>query len=258
MLPLRDLAAFVFISSPLFFHLSSSLPISSCVCYIRTGKLEESILFCRSKAIDRHLQSLDRYRQLPSLSSSASHPTSLPDIPFSPVSLPAPDSVALSQVLFTNKPLSHLAASINTLIKINSFSGGNVELCEDVEEYLDDVETAALSWDLMITSAVVEVSNKSKIRLFRQNLKRDGDAWHWWYYVLLEADKKDFQKRAAEFRDRYGVKAAQASSLFAMQKEMLFLLQGEKEHIRDYVHRVEKLSRKIPKDMDSLFAIAFI
>ena len=147
---------------------------------------------------------------------------------------------------------------MGTLIKINSFSGGNAELCEDVEEYLDDVETAALSCDLMITPAVVEVSNKSKIRLFRQNLKRDGDAWHWWYYVLLEADKKDFQKRAAEFRDRYGVKAAEASSLFAMQNEMLFLLQGEKEHIRDYVHRVEKLSRKIPKDMDSLFAIAFI
>jgi len=50
----------------------------------------------------------------------------------------------------------------------------------------------------------------------------------------------------------------QASSLFAVQDEMLSLLQGETEHIRDYVHCVEKLSRKIPKDMDSLFAIAFV
>jgi len=30
------------------------------------------------------------------------------------------------------------------------------------------------------------------------------------------------------------------------------------EHIRDYVHRVEKLSRKIPREMDLLFAITFI
>jgi len=35
------------------------------------------------------------------------------------------------------------------------------------------------------------------------------------------------------------------------------LAQGEREHIRDYVHQVEKLSWKIPKEMDSLFAIAF-
>ena len=120
---------------------------------------------------------------------------------------------------------------MGTLIKINSFSGGNAEICEDVEEYLDDVETAALSWDLTITPGIVEASKKSKIRLFCQNLERDGDAWHWWYYVLPEADKKDFDKIAAEFRDRYGVKAAQASSLFTMQNEMLSLMQGEKEHI---------------------------
>ena len=147
---------------------------------------------------------------------------------------------------------------MGTLIKINSLSSGNAELCEDVEEYLDDVETAALSWDPTITPGIVEASNKSKIRLFHQNLESDRDAWHRWYYVLPEADKEDFQKRAPAFRDRYGVKAAQASSLFAMQNEMLSLMQGEKEHIRDYVHRVEKLSRKILKDMDSLFAIASI
>jgi len=76
--------------------------------------------------------------------------------------------------------------------------------------------------------------------------------------VLPEADKKDFKKIATEFRDRYGVKAAQASSLLAMQNEMLSLMQGEMEHIWEYVHRVEKLSRNIPKDMDSLFAITFI
>ena len=104
----------------------------------------------------------------------------------------------------------------------------------------------------------MEASNKSKIRLFRQNLERNGDAFHWWYYVLSEGDKKDYGKIVIEFRDRYAVKASQASSLFAVQNEMLSLSQGEAEHIRDYVYRVEKVSRKIPKNMDSLFAIAFI
>jgi len=131
-------------------------------------------------------------------------------------------------------------------------------MSEDVDEYLDDVETVALSWDLSISLGISEATNKSKSRLFRQNLQRDGDAGHWWYYILSEADKRDFSKIVIEFRERYGIKASQASSLFAVQNEMLSLLQGENEHIREYVHRVEKLSRKIPKDMDSLFAIAFI
>ena len=145
-----------------------------------------------------------------------------------------------------------------TLIKITPFNGGNTDQGESVDEYLDDIETAPLSWDLTITSGIKEATDKSKIRLFRQNLERDGDTWHWWYYVLPETDKKDYSKIVLEFKDCYGVKASQASSLFAVQNEMLPLDQGENEHNRDYVYRVEKLSHKIPRDMDLLFAIAFI
>lgn len=125
---------------------------------------------------------------------------------------------------------------MSSLIKITPFNGGNTDQGESVDEYLDDVETAALSWDLTISPGITEATNKSKIRLFRQNLERDGDAWHWWYYVLPETDKKDYGKIVLEFKDRYGVKASQASSLFAVQNEMLSLHQNENEHIRDYVH----------------------
>jgi len=76
--------------------------------------------------------------------------------------------------------------------------------------------------------------------------------------VLLETDKKDYSKIDREFKDRYGVKASQASSLFAVQNEMFSLHQGENEQIMDYVYRVERLTCKILKDMDSLLAIAFI
>ncbi|KAG0134397.1 hypothetical protein HOY82DRAFT_602671 [Tuber indicum] len=124
---------------------------------------------------------------------------------------------------------------MSSFIKITSFDGANTDFSERVEEYLDDVETAAL-----------------------QNLERDGYAWHWSYYVLSEASKKDYGSIVKEYRDRYGVKASEASSLFAVQNEMLSLQQREAEHISEHLHRVEKLSRKVPKVMDSLFAIAFI
>jgi len=72
---------------------------------------------------------------------------------------------------------------MSTFIKINPLTGGNTDLSEDVEEYLDDMETAALSWDLTITPRVVEASNKLKIGLFRQNLEPNGEAFHRWYYI---------------------------------------------------------------------------
>jgi len=39
---------------------------------------------------------------------------------------------------------------------------------------------------------------------------------------------------------------------------MLLLEHSESENIREYVYRVAKLSQKIPKEMDSLFGIAFV
>ena len=63
-------------------------------------------------------------------------------------------------------------------IKITPFNGGTTDVGESVEEYLDDIETAALSWDIMITPGLVTATKKLKIRLFRHNLEHEGDAWH--------------------------------------------------------------------------------
>ena len=147
---------------------------------------------------------------------------------------------------------------MNTFIKITPFNAASSDHSESVDEYLDDVQTAALCWDLAINPPISEPTHRSKIRFFRQHLGKNGDAYNWWYYLLPESDKKHYGKIVEEFRERYGIKATQASSLFAVQNEMLSLLQGEGERIRDYMHRVEKLSCKIPKEMDSLFAIAFV
>jgi len=221
----------------------------------RTVNLEESQLSSYSRAVDLNLELLRRYREL----SGRSLPSSYLFL-FPPPSLLPTESSAVQAFLpvHSDPNLSLLTRRMSTLIKITPFNGGNTDQGESVDEYLDDVETAALSWDLTIKPGITEATDKSKIRLFRQNLERDGDAWHWWYYVLPEADKKEYAKIVLEFRERYGIKASQASFLFAVQNEMLSLHQNENEHIRDYVYRVEKLSRKIPRDMDSLFAIAFI
>ena len=166
--------------------------------------------------------------------------------------------LASSSISSSSSSKPSLLTRMNTFIKITPFNRAKTDLRESVDEYLEDVETAAHSWDLSINATLMEATDRSKISLFRQNLEKNGDAWHWWYYVLPEGDKMDYARSTAAFKDRYGIKATQASSLFAVQNEMLSLAQGEVEHIRDYVYRVEKLSRKIPKDMDSLFAIAFV
>ena len=234
------------------------LPASSSLRILFLRKvdiLEETTPPSFSRAIDINEQLHRRYREL-SYSYSA-YPARL--FLYPPVcSFHDTDSTPADITSASVSRPSLLVETMSTLIKIAPFNGGNTDLSESVEEYLDDVETAALSWDLTVQPGVTEATNKSKIRLFRQNLERNGDAWHWWYFVLPDSDKRDYSKIVTEFKDRYAVKASQASSLFAVQNEMLSLSQGEVEHIRDYVHRVEKLSRKIPRDMDSLFAIAFI
>jgi len=88
---------------------------------------------------------------------------------------------------------------MTTLIKINLFSWGNTDLSDDVEEYLDDVATSALSWDLTITAGIVEANNKSKIRLFHQNREQNGDAFQWWYCILSDGIKKTIGRLSVSF-----------------------------------------------------------
>jgi len=229
--------------SPLLFSLDHNLRFL--LVFLICVNLETNTSFSYSRAIDINRNLLWRYRELSHSSNSSS--SFISRFQISPQSSSPPLS-----------PLVLEPPRMNSFIKITPFNGANSDLSERVEEYLDDIETAALSWELSITPGVKDATDRSKIRLFRQNLERNGDAYHWWYYVLPEGDKKDYGKIVREFKERYGIKASQASSLFAVHNEMLSLAQGEGEHIRDYVHQVEKLSWKIPKEMDSLFAIAFV
>ena len=75
---------------------------------------------------------------------------------------------------------------------------------------------------------------------------------------MEDKKKSDRKEITAEFTVRYGSKVTQAACLFAVQNEIISLFQKGSEHITDYLHEVEKLSRLVPKEMDSLLAISFI
>ncbi|KAG0126037.1 hypothetical protein HOY82DRAFT_615650 [Tuber indicum] len=110
---------------------------------------------------------------------------------------------------------------MSTLLKITPFDGGNWDFRESVDEYLDNIESTTLSWELSVAPVSTQATDRSKIRLFCQNLERDGDARHCWYYFLPDASKKDYGRVVEEFKERYGVKASEASSLFTVEKETL-------------------------------------
>ncbi|KAG0124172.1 hypothetical protein HOY82DRAFT_618236 [Tuber indicum] len=123
------------------------------VWLVRTSARELAGVVCKAVDINRDLHR--RYRELSKHSSSAE-----------------------SSALFSFSPnlRSELPTSESVLPSITPFNGANTDFSESVEEYLDDVETATLSWDLTVTPGIMSATNKSKIRLFRQNLERDGDA----------------------------------------------------------------------------------
>ena len=73
---------------------------------------------------------------------------------------------------------------------ITPFSGSTRECADKIEEFLEDVETAAYAWDTGISKENKEATNKTRIRIFRKNLKPGGDAAHWWYNVLHQETKK--------------------------------------------------------------------
>ena len=62
--------------------------------------------------------------------------------------------------------------SMAATVKVSVFMGRDRNFPESVEEYLEDVEAAALSWDSYCSPHMVidaEGTDKTKIRFFRHN-----------------------------------------------------------------------------------------
>ena len=128
---------------------------------------------------------------------------------------------------------------------------------ENPIDFIADVEMAARSWDV-IYGADVNNPEASKIALFRQNLDRNGDAWHWWSCVLEDELKGTFGAIKGTFLARYSVAKNKTVSRFNVQNELMLLQQRQGQAIAEYVFEAERLSERVPKDMDSMLAMVFI
>jgi hypothetical protein len=136
-------------------------------------------------------------------------------------------------------------------IKIKKFWGDQPD--EDPEEFIDDMEFLAESWT---TGGDNTKLAKNCIRAFRLYLHRDGDAQHWWGFILRADDKKDWEQIKTKFLTRYKVSEGPAHR-FDLINEILSINQGT-ESISDYVKKVERFSKRVPEAELSILAFAFV
>ena len=142
------------------------------------------------------------------------------------------------------------------MMRMTQFVGKGDET-ESPSDFLADVEMAAQSWE--VTFGVnADKPDATKIAIFRQNLDKDGDAWHWWTRVLSEKDKESFVSLKKAFLERYGAARNRAVSRFNVQNELMLLQQREGQSIADYVQEAESLSDRVPADMNNMLAMVFV
>ena len=149
--------------------------------------------------------------------------------------------------------------NMSALIKIRPFKGTN-DGSEDPNDFLEDIECAAEAFECQKNPATssMEGIERSQKRFFRQYLSEDGDAAYWWQFVLLPEEKTDYLTIKKRFLQRYGTKAIAARSQFEIQNEVMALRQNPGESIASYVRTAEKLSKRVPAELDSVLALCLI
>lgn len=147
-------------------------------------------------------------------------------------------------------------AEMAGLIKMSLFVGTG-DGKESPADFLADVEMAARSWNAVYGQETDE-PDTSRIAIFRQNLDRDGDAWHWWSCVLGQETKSTYDGIKKAFLARYEVPRNKAIARFNVQNELMLLQQRSGQTIDDYVLEAERLSERVPADMDNMLAMVFI
>ena len=142
------------------------------------------------------------------------------------------------------------------MMRMTQFVGKGDET-ESLSDFLANVEMAAQSWEVTF-GANADKPNATKIAIFRQNLDKEGDAWHWWTRVLSEKDKESFVSVKKAFLERYGAARNRAVSRFNGQNELMLLQQREGQSIADYVWEAKSLSDRVPADMNNMLAMVFV
>lgn len=147
------------------------------------------------------------------------------------------------------------------LIRIKPFRGLQ-DGSENPEEFIDDVECAAETFESHKNPASAVGLEKSYYRYFHQYLAEDSDAEYRWQYVLTTDEKKNFEKMQTRFIERYrnatGSSNMAARSQFKIKNEILSLRQRPNEGIAEYVCTVERLAKCVPQELDSMLALCLM
>ena len=130
--------------------------------------------------------------------------------------------------------------------------------CEDPDEFLEDIECVAEAFEGHKNPLIMIGLEKSQKRFFRQYLSEDVDAAYWWQYILMSKDKNSYKTIKEKFLARSGNSTAAAQSRFEIQNEIMALKQNQGEDIASYVRKAEKLSKRVPDELDSMMASCLI
>ena len=74
----------------------------------------------------------------------------------------------------------------------------------------------------------------------------------------MSKDKNSYETIKEKFLARYGNSTAAAQSRFEIQNEIMALKQNQGEDIASYVRKAEKLSKRVPDELDSMMALCLI
>ena len=146
---------------------------------------------------------------------------------------------------------------MSSLLKMRTFRGTG-DGSEDLNNYLEDIECAAEAFEYQKNSTSIDGIEKSQKRFFRHYLSKDGDASYWWQYVLCTEDKKHYSAIKERFLERYGTTSTAVMSKFEVQSENMALRQNPGESIASFIRNAEKLSKRVPAELDSVLALCLI
>ena len=163
------------------------------------------------------------------------HPTS----PLEPITTTEPHPV---------QPNQATANMVNVSIK--AFKGLK-DGTENVKDFLADVEFAAKAFD-----KPAETTDETRIVLFRQNLQEY--AIKWWNLDVSDDQKEEWATIKDLFLSKFGFGTTANEKLFALQRDIINLKQGENESISSYADRAKMISKRDNGSLGNLLAMNFV
>jgi len=122
---------------------------------------------------------------------------------------------------------------------------------ENVKDFLADVEFEDKAFD-----KPAETTDETRIILFRQNLQ--DYAIKWWNLDISDDQKEEWTTIKHLFLSKFGFGTTANEKLFALQRDIINLKQGENESISSYMERAKMISKQDNCSLGNLMAMNFV